>query len=58
MAMPSSRRRQLSDNMCIGLFSKGYRRFKRAMAEEERRDQERKALIARQDKDIGLDGKE
>lgn len=44
--------------MCIGILSKGHRRFKRAMAEEERRDRERKALIARQDKDIDLDGKE
>lgn len=44
--------------MCIGLFNKEYRRFKRAMEEEQRRDRERRELIARQDQDINLDGKE
>ena len=48
------RRAWLLDNMCW--LNKRYHRWLRAMEEEKRRDRERKELIARQDKDIDLDG--
>ena len=43
--------------MCV-LFSRRMRNMRRAQAEEQRRDHERRALIERQDKDINLDMEE
>lgn len=36
-------------------WCKKYRAWQRALAEEQRRDADRRALIARQDRDINLD---
>lgn len=44
-------------DMCWFL-NRRYHRWLRAMEEEKRRDRERRQLIARQDRDIDLDGEE
>ena len=43
--------------MCV-LFSRRMRNMRKAQAEEQRRDRDRRALIERQDKDINLDMEE
>lgn len=43
--------------MCL-FFNKRLRNARKAQAEEQRRDHERRALIERQDKDIHLDMEE
>ena len=40
--------------MCV-LFSRRMRNMRKAQAEEQRRDRDRRALIERQDRDIHLD---